>query len=547
LPDNPLVATASGDHRYDNRLGDPISPQYLADSLARERQALADVLAVPPGSLDTEDRLSYEIFKRDRELAIEGFTFPSELLPVNPFDGMPQRFALLGSGAGLQPFATAKDYDNWLARMDGYAQWTSRAITNMRDGMRRGYVLPRELVERMLPQFEKWAEDGAANIFYQPLASMPPGIGEPQRSQLTERFNAAVKQKVLKAYRDMHDFLQTEYLPRARSDARMSSWPLGEAWYAYRVRLSTTTNLSPAEIHRLGLAEVERLRTRLQSLSTEAGFAGNVADYAEFLRREPRFHIANPEELLSGYRDLKVKMTAAAPTLFSVVPDADFEIRPVEPFREADSAPAFYQAGSPDGRRTAVLYVNTYDLGERPTYGIEGLFLKDAVPGRHFQFALQQERVTLPQFRRFRPGSAFAAGWALYAESLGEELGLFRDPAAKFAALLDEQRAALGLVVDTGLNAQGWTRRQALAYLHAQMPIDDLDAGTTIDRYLAEPGEVLGYQIGALRILAMRAKAQQALGARFDVRAFHAEILRDGSMPLDLLEAKVDRWVAGVP
>jgi uncharacterized protein (DUF885 family) len=540
---NPLEATAAGDHRYDDRLGNPLSAQYLADSLALERRSLAELMALRRVSMDAEARLTYDVFKRGRELAIEGFTYPSELLPVNQFEGMPQQFAMLGSGAGTQPFATIKDYENWLARIDDYVRWTAQAIANMQDGMRRGYSLPRGLIERTLPRLASLGEDSSASVFYQPQRSMPKSIIDPQRSRLAQRLTAAVQEKILPAYRTLHDFLQNEYLPRARDSAALSALPLGAAWYAYRVRQETATNLTPIEIHNIGLAEVERIRMRMQGVFAEAAFVGDPQSYFDLLAHDPRQYFKSGDDLVSAYRDLKVKVAAATPDLFKAAPQGDFEIRAAEPIGAAAAPPLWYQGAAPDGKAPAVLHVNASDVPAHPAFCLESLFLGNAAPGRHYQFALQQERLSLPRFRRFGMAAGFVEGWALYAESLGEELGLDPDPAAKFGVLLSELRHAVGLVAETGLQSKGWTRQQALGYLHAQMPIADRDAIGEVDRYLALPGQSLAPKIGELKIRAMRVRAQQRLGARFDIGAFHSEVLRQGAIPLDLLEAQIDAWI----
>jgi len=532
--------------RSEERLGSAISQQFLADSLAMERGYLAELLAVPRASLTGESKLTYDIFKRGRELAIEGFTYPVELLPVNGFNGMPQQFARLGAGMGQQPFSSAEDYENWLEHIDDFVVWTHQAIANMRDGMRRGYTLPRVVVERALPMLAGLAADTSANPFYRPLRSMPGSIADPQRSRIGSRLEAAIKDKILPSYRTLHDFLQGEYLPRARDSVAWSALPLGEAWYAYLVRKETSTALTPAEIHRMGLAEVARIHGRLQSLLAAIPFPGNAQSYFDLLRGDPRFAYKSPDELLGALNDLKTKVAAASPALFGAVPQSDLEIRAIAGAGTAWPLLSLRPA-APMLTRPAVLDVDTDAFAAYSAGAVESLFLQEAVPGRHYQLALQQERADLPLFRRFGSLPAFVEGWGLYAASLGDELGLDRDSEAKFESLLGELRCALGLVIDTGLHSKGWTRRQALDYLHAQMPIDDAAAEVAVDRDIALPGAALAGEIGALKIQALRARAQQSQGPRFDIRAFHAELLKDGAMPLDILDAKVQLWSDAPP
>jgi uncharacterized protein (DUF885 family) len=503
--------------------GNALSPQYLADSLALQQRFLTEILAVPRAALDTDSRLTYDIFKRQRELEIDGFTYPSELLPVNPFDAMPFQFARAAAVPGQRAFATAKDYEGWLRGVEDYVQWTAQAIVNMRDGMRRGYTLPRVLVERTLPLLQGLGEDTAANVFYMPLRTMPQTIDSSERIRLTASLTPAIKDKLLPAYRQLHDFLQSEYLPRARLSLGLSALPLGPSWYAALVKRATGEQRTPDEIHGIGTAEVERLQARMRALPAGASLPG----------------IALP---IDAYQDLKTQTLAAIPTLFSAVPTADFEIRTFAPPGDALTLLA-YQPAAPDGRTPAILYVNTGSNGARTPAADIASFLQEAIPGRHFQSALQQERSDLPKFRRFGAEPAFVDGWALYAASLGEELGLYRDDDAKRSALSAQLKCAVALVVDTGLHAKGWTRDQAIDYLRAQLAADDADAALMADRFVAFPGTALACKTGELKIQALRILAQQKLGTRFDIRDFHAEILKDGAMPLDILEAKMKLWL----
>jgi uncharacterized protein (DUF885 family) len=506
--------------------GNPLSPQYLADSLALERRFLAEILGVPRAGLDAESRLTYDIFKRQRELDIDGFTYPSELTPINPFDAMPLQFARMAADPGLQPFLTAKDYENWLLAIDDYVRWTGQAIVNLREGLRRGYTSPRVLMERTLPLLQSLGEDSSASVFYTPLRTMPEAINSSERMRLTASLTRAIKDKLLPAYRDLHEFLQKQYLPRARLSVGLSELPLGPAWYAALVKRATGGQLTPNEIHNIGTAEVERLEARVRALPAAAAPAGKV-------------------DLMSAYQDLKTQTLAAMPTLFATVPPADFEIRAFGPPGEAAALFAYrsvlYQPAAQDGRTPAILYVNTAANGAAPAE--PAIFLEEALPGRHYQTALQRQRSDLPKFRRFDTEPAFTEGWALYAATLGEEMGVYRDDDAKRSALSAQLKCAIALVVDTGLHAKGWTRAQAVDYVRAQLAVDDGDAGLIADRFVALPGKSLACKIGELKIRAVRDLAQQRLGARFDIREFHAEILKDGAMPLDILEAKMKLWM----
>ncbi|MGA2187602.1 MAG: DUF885 domain-containing protein [Steroidobacteraceae bacterium] len=524
-------ATAGGD----------IAPQSLADSLALERHYLDEVSAVPRASLDAASQLTYDMFRRERLSAIEGYTYPFELLPVNPYSGMPQQFAEMAPAAERLALSSGKEFGNWQARTGSFAAWMHQAIQNMRSGMRRGYTLPRPLVERILPQLAALGEDTPSNVFYQAMRSEAGTAAEATR--LTAAMTAVISDEITPSYRALHDFLLHEYLPRARTSIALSALPLGDAWYAYLAKRTTGGALTVTQLHALGMTEVERLHQRVQALLAEASFAGGAQSFALHVQHDPGYSYNTAAQLSSAYQDLKGRVAAAAPALFASFPRADFGIRSVEAYREPVMPPLSYKPRAPNGIAAAVLYVNTARLETRPATDIAPQFLREAVPGHHYQMEIQHERADLPRFRRFNAAPAFVEGWGLYAATLGEELGLYHDAEAKFGSLLAQTTCAAGLVIDTGVHAQGWTRQQALDYLHAQVPIDDAAAGNTVDRAIALPAEALACTVGFLKIQGLRTVAQQTLGSRFDLRAFHAEVVRDGAMPLDLLEAKIKAWM----
>ena len=508
---------------WDDRLpaGNAISPQYLADSLSVERRYLAEILAIPRDALDAKTKLTYDIFRRQREILIEGFTYPGELLPIDPIDGMPHELAASAAELAARPSTKAADYENWLKRIDDYVRWTQQAVVNMREGMRRGYTSPRALIERVLPLLERLGADDPANPFYGPLRSLPDGIQAADRAKLTRDITSAVSQRLLPANRALHDFLRKEYLPRARAGLALSDLPLGSQWYAYRVRRATSSALLPDEINRIGIVEVERLGSPARDAAAAAAPANG---------------------LLDGYRELQAQVPAALPALFAEIPTAEFDIRAADWLPLPDMA-LYYQRRGASGSPPAVLYVNT-GKGARAAPSIAG-FLEQALPGHHLQSALAQANVGLPRFRRFGAEPAFTEGWGLYAASLGEALGVYTDESAKMDASATQMRCAVALVVDTSLQAKGWTRAQAFDYLHAHLAIDDLDAQQLIDFYAARPGDALAC-MGATKIHALRTRAQQLLGGRFDLRDFHGEILKDGAMPLDILETKMKAWMDAV-
>ena len=496
------------------------SPQVLADALAVERRFLDEIAALPRQPLDPASRLTYDIFKRRRELAVEGFTYPAELLAPDPFAGPPLQLALAAADLRRAPLTRIADYEDWLRRIDEYDAWTKRAISNMRDGLRRGYSSPRAVVERALPVLERLGEDSSGSVFYLPLRSMPDAIKDPDRTRLIAELSHSVKTKLFPDYRQLHDFLQHEYLPRARVNLGMSTLPLGEAWYRHLVRVEASSSLTPGDIHKIGLGEVDRLRARLATSAAGA--------------------IAAAGATLSVYADFKTQALTALPVLFSTSPPADFAIRAAEPFLQRAELPAYRPAGV--DRRSAVLYVDPNASVQ--TSAPIASFLREAIPGRHYQSSLQRAQVDLPRFRRFETDPAYAEGWALYAASLGEELGLYAGEEAKSAALMLELRCAALLVVDTGLHAGGWTRQRSFDYLRTQLAADDAEANLLIDRIAAAPATALACAMGELKIQALRTRGRQALGDRFDIREFHSEVLKDGSMPLDILETKINDWIA---
>ncbi|HEY3850870.1 MAG TPA: DUF885 family protein [Steroidobacteraceae bacterium] len=541
---NPRPMPQGAAVRFDSGGGLDISAQFLADSLALERRYLDAVGALPRERLPADAQLTYDLFKRERELAVESFTYPAELLPVNPFRSVPLEFAQTGTGTGPYAILSVKDLENWQLRVEDYVRWTDEAIANLREGLRRGYAEPRVLIEEMLPVLGALAEDTPSSVFYDPLRSLPGTLAEPERKRLSEGISLGVKSKILPAYGRLRDFLRDEYLPRARQSVGLSALPLGESWYAFLVRRETASRVKPAELHAIGVAETERLRGRMQAVLAEAGFAGTGQAFYEAMHREPRTAFKTAEELQNFYDQLKVEAASAIPALFEGLPQGDFAIRRLEPFREAISPALAYQRAA-NRNSAAILYVNTAGLEAQPIVPTIPMFLRKAIPGYHFQISIQEERADLPRFRREGGDPGFVEGWGIYAESLGEQLGLYRDTESKFAALADQLECAAGMVIDTGIHALGWSREQALGYLRAQLPIDEAGLRNAVDRAIALPGEDLACAVGGRMFQGLRERAEQRLGARFDVRAFHLELLNDGAMPLDILESKVNRWTDG--
>jgi uncharacterized protein (DUF885 family) len=542
---DPLYATSIGDHRYDDRYANTISPAWRAADLALQRRSLAALEAIDPALLDDEERISRALFEWDRRIALAGHEHPTHLLPINQLFSPPITFVQLGSGAGFHPFRTVADYENFLARVDGFLEWTDQAIANMREGMRRGIVLPRVLVERTIPQLaSQVVADPTESVFWRPVEQLPGDFSAAERQRLTAAWRDAVAGKLVPAYERLRAFMADEYLSAARSTYGLGHLPGGPEWYAWLVRLNTTTTLSPGEIHAIGLAEVERIHGEMRGVMAAVGFEGELADFFEFMNTDARFYFEREEDLLNAYRGLRAPVAAGTRPLFHRYPRADFEIRPVESFRARSGPPAQYRPPDPEGTRPGVFYVNTYDLSTRPAWLIEALYVHEAVPGHHFQNALRIETEGLPDYRRFAGYTAYGEGWALYAESLGPEIGVYTDPYQYFGALSGELWRAIRLVVDTGLHQVGWTRQQVLDFMYANAAVKPAMAESEAERYMAIPGQALGYKIGQLEILRLRELAAARLGDDFDVRDFHAVVLDSGALPMAVLAERVERWLA---
>jgi uncharacterized protein (DUF885 family) len=454
-------------------------------------------------------------------------------------------FAQLGSGTNAQPFKTVQDYDNWLKRASRLPVLFTTMQANMREGMASGVVQPRVLMQKVIPQLDALIKDKPEDtLFWRPIANLPADMPAAEKERLTAAYRALIAEQLMPAYRELRRFVADEYLPKTRDTVAISALPDGEAWYAYLAKVQTTTDLTPAQIHDIGVAEVARIQGEMHDVMKQMGFEGSLQDFFAHMTTAKEYEYPTEEALLADYNSLRERIDLRAKDMFSLVPKAGFEIRPVEAFRAASAAGGSYQGPSQDGTRPGVFYVNTHDLPSRKNWDRDALYLHEAVPGHHFQIALQQELTDLPMFRRFGGETAFAEGWGLYAESLGKELGAYDTPQQYFGRLQAEIWRAIRLVVDTGLHSKGWTREQVIAYMKANSATTDTEAVSEAERYIAIPGQALAYKIGELKILELRARAEEALGDRFDIKAFHAEVLEDGSLPLSVLEAKLDRFIA---
>lgn len=551
----PTAATWIGEHRFDDRFEIAIAAEHRDRQRALAQRFLREAAGIDQDALPNEAQTDLRLFMKYRRGDLDDLTFPSHLLPFDQFNSMPNEFALLGSGDGYQPFRTVRDYENFLSRIDDFAVWADTAVENMREGARRGVVLPVVAVERMLPQMADQIVDRPEDsIFYGPVRDLPADLPPGERDRFAGLYRAAIMDKLVPSYARLHDFLSTEYLAEARPTTGMSALPDGDLWYDHLVAYHTTTRLSAEEIHAMGLREVARIRGQMDAVRLRAGFDGDLPAFFEHLKTDPAYFWPTGDAMLADYRSVEARINSRLGEFFSIAPRAAFEIRPVEAFRAASAAGAEYKSPAVDGSRPGIFYLNTYDLSRMARWGMETLFLHEAIPGHHFQQSIALENTALPRFRRFGTTSpwnleggvtAYAEGWALYAEDLGVELGLFQDPYQYFGKLNDEMLRAMRLVVDTGIHRMDWSRQRAIDYMRANSSLPESEVVAEVERYIVWPGQALAYKVGQLEIRRLRSEAEAALGDRFDLPAWHELVLSAGEVPLDVLAERQQVWVTG--
>jgi uncharacterized protein (DUF885 family) len=545
LPLNPLAATSIGDTRYNHLYTVGFAPDVRARARALTAEYASRLQAIDRASLDAGHQLTYDVFRRGLESQRLGERFPSHLVPLNQFFNFTATFAQLGSGSGPHPFRTVKDYDDFLSRIRGFEQAVDVTIANMREGMATGVVQPRVLMERVLPQLAAHVvTDPTRSLFWGPVASMPDSVPPAERERLAAAYTAAIRDRVVPAFRRLHDFVRDEYLPRTRTTVGLAALPDGRAWYEHMVRTVTTTDLTPEQIHETGLAEVARIHREMEGVMRQVGWAGDLRSFMRHVQTSPQFHYTTREGMLADFRAAQARIDASTSRLFDVRPAANYEIRPVEPFRERSFSGGSYTAASLDGTRPGIFHLNTYDPPSRARYGMESLLIHEGSPGHHFQISIARELTGVPRLRRFGGFTAYSEGWGLYAETLGRELGLYTDPYQYFGYLSSELWRSIRLVLDTGIHAKGWTHAQASEYARRNSATSETIIQSEVERFSAIPAQGLAYKIGQLKITELRRRAEAALGPRFDVKAFHRAVLEDGALPLDVLDAKIDRWIA---
>jgi prolyl oligopeptidase len=538
LRENPVAASFQGDSRYDDRWAD-LSADALARSHAADRAVLEALERIPPGQLSEADRLNRDLFARQYRGEVDAYEWGQRYLPITQRRGVQTAHQL----TEILPFKSVQDYENWIARLGSLDTHVDQTIELMREGMRRGLVQPRVIMERVPAQVAKQLVTGPTESpFYAPFRKMPDSIPAAEQERLRSAARRAIEQDVIPAYARLQKFFNEQYLPACRDTVGVWDTPSGADWYQERVRWFTTTDLTADEVHEIGLKEVARIRGEMLEVIERVGFKGSFDEFLHFLRTDPQFRYTDPDQLQQAYLAMAKRVDPLLPQYFGRLPRMPYGVRPIPMESAPDTTTAYYQPPSMDGRRAGYYYVNLYKPEERPTYEIPVLTIHEAVPGHHLQIALAQELGEQPKFRRDFEATAFVEGWALYSESLGEEMGFYDDPYAKFGQLTYEMWRAVRLVVDTGLHHKRWTREQAIEFFKANAAKSELDIVNEIDRYISWPGQALAYKIGEMRIKELRAKATQALGPKFDLREFHDVVLGSGAVPLDVLEANVTAW-----
>jgi uncharacterized protein (DUF885 family) len=545
----PLEATSLGDDRYNNILQNDGSTEFLKKKKEFYTKFLEDLSSFTPENLGFEDRISYSILKYILNRDLKAMQFHGELMPFAQFFSLPLTMGQLGSGSGDQPFKSVRDYDNWLQRISAFEVWTDTTISNFRKGIKAGMVLPKALVVKMIPQYESLAQtDTSKNVFYGPVRHFPSQFSKEDRNRLSNAFKKSVNEQLIPSYKKLSVFFGGEYMEAARSTSGINALPQGDALYQYDVSFFTTTNKTPEEIYQTGLNEVRRITGEMEMLKNTIGFKGSLKELFNFMQTDRRFMpFTTEKEVLDSNRKVLNTIQPQLGKLFGIVPKTPFEIRATESFRAAVSAPQ-YNRGSADGTRPGIYYIPIVDPAKMnvTNWALESTFLHEAIPGHHFQISLQQENSSLPKFRRFSGFGAFTEGWALYCESLGEQLGCYKDPYQKMGYYGNEIHRAVRLVVDVGLHTGKMTREEAIKYMTANEAVSERIATQEIERYMAMPGQALSYKTGELKIIELRNKYQKELGNKFNLKDFHDILLKGGSMPLDILEIYLDEWAKGV-
>jgi uncharacterized protein (DUF885 family) len=541
LREDPLLASSTGDHRYDDLLPS-VAPADLEKAAARRRAVLARLQAIPRVSLETRDRISYDMLAAELRDDIVDHEFGEWRLPINADSGFHTAFASIPRDTTL---ASTRDYEAYIARLRAFPAYVAQQIANMREGLRTGFTLPRVVLDGYDVTIRTHiVDDPEKSVFYAPFRVFPPGVPESERARLSAAGRAAVLEGAVAGYRAFLDFMTGEYLPKTRTTIAAADLPRGREYYAYRVRHFTTLDVTPQQVHEIGLREVARIHSEMEDVIRQVGFQGDFAAFLQFLRTDPRFYARTPEELLKQASFIAKRMDGKLPSLFGRLPRLPYGVEPVPAHLAPKYTGGRYVEAPVGGTRAGTYWVNTYALESRPLYVLEALTLHEAVPGHHLQIALQQELQGVPHFRRAAMVGAFVEGWGLYSERLGLEAGFYQDPYSNFGRLTYEMWRACRLVVDTGMHALGWSRQKAMDFMAANTALSLHEVRTETDRYISWPGQALAYKMGELKIRELRAKAEAELGPKFDVRAFHDAVLANGPVPLPVLEEQIRDFIA---
>ena len=542
LKEFPTLATSIGDNRYNDRMVDN-SDEAIEARRAHARELVTRIRAVERARLTPANQLNYDLFLREAEEEVAGQRFRSDYIQITQRGGI---YSQLANLVRQVPLANARDYDNFLKRLEQTPRLVDQSIARMRKGLAAGVTPPRVTLRDAAELINNHIKDDPTEspIYQQLSANVPASISAEDQRRIAERARSVVATSVIPAFRKLHKFFVEEYYPKTRETIGLSAVPNGKEWYEYLVRLYTTSDMTADQIHELGLSEVKRIRAEMEAVKASTGFTGSLADFFTFLRTDPRFFYTDKEALLTGYRDIAKRIDPELPKLFGVLPRLPYGVQPVPAYAEKTQTTAYYNDGSLEAGRPGIFYANTYNLAARPKWEMEALTIHEAVPGHHLQISIAQELPDVPEFRRFGGYTAFIEGWGLYTESLGPELGLYKDPYSKFGQLTYEMWRAVRLVVDTGMHAKGWSRQRAIDYFKENAGKTEHDIVVEIDRYINSPGQALAYKIGELKFKELRAHATKVLGDKFDIRRFHDVVLGAGALPLSIVDARVRKWVA---
>ncbi|CAM1346671.1 DUF885 domain-containing protein [Tenacibaculum crassostreae] len=543
---NPLNATFAGDYRYNDVFPNFLSDEYQQKSNQFFNDYKAKLAQFNDADLTESQQMSKAVLDWDCDMALAQASYKNDLLtPINQMWTVNLTMGQLASGSSAQPFKTVQDYKNWLQRLEQYNVWLQSAKERMTQGINEGYVLPKSLIQKVIPQFESVAETKLEyHLFYTPIKNLPADFSEEEKEKLTNSYTTLLNEKLIPSFKSLHEFLKTDYLNAGREDSGVDGVPQGKEYYQHAIKNYTTTNMTADEIHELGLKEVARILAEMEKVKTEVEFTGSLKEFFNYVRdNKELMPYTEPQQVIDNFNAIHEKMKPQLEKLFGNKPKTPFIVKQTEKFREA-SASAEYNPGSLDGTRPGVFYTPIPDASKYNVFSDEALFLHEAIPGHHYQISLTQENEDLPDFRKTLWYSAYGEGWALYTENLGKELGLYTDPYQYFGMLGMEMHRAIRLVVDTGMHAKGWSREKAIQYSLDNEAESEASIISEIERYMANPGQALSYKIGQLKIRELRDKATKELGDKFDIREFHNQVLETGCIPLALLENKIDKWIA---